>query len=52
MLIISALILTALAAYALGRADRPGSSRREWEAYNTAVAVLERSKTTEGRLGR
>lgn len=47
MLIISALILTALAAYALGRADRPGASQREWAAYNTAVAVLERSKTEE-----
>lgn len=52
MLIISALILTALAAYAWGRADRPGASQREWAAYNTAVAVLERSKTTEGRIRR
>lgn len=47
MLIISALILTALTAYALGRADRPGASQREWDAYSTAVAVLERSKTEE-----
>lgn len=46
MFIISALILTALAAYALGRSDRP-ASQREWEAYNTAVSVLERSKTEE-----
>lgn len=47
MFIISALTLTALTAYALGCADRPGASRREWDAYNTAVAVLERSKTEE-----
>ena len=47
MLITSVLILTALTAYALGRADRPGASQREWHAYNTAVSVLERSKTEE-----
>ncbi|WP_156980315.1 hypothetical protein [Corynebacterium terpenotabidum] len=47
MLIISALILTALISYSLGRVDRPGASQREWDAYNTAVSVLERSKTEE-----
>ncbi|MGP5589938.1 hypothetical protein [Corynebacterium variabile] len=47
MFIISALILTALTAYALGRSARPGASQHEWAAYNTAVSVLERSKTEE-----
>lgn len=47
MLIIPALILTALISYALGRSDHPGASQDEWQAYNTAVSVLERSKTEE-----
>lgn len=52
MLIISALILTALTAYALGCSDRPGASRREWGDYRSALAVLDDLKTTEGRMGR
>lgn len=48
MLIISALILTALTAYALGCADRPGASQREWDAYQSALAVLNELKA-EGR---
>ena len=48
MFIISVLILTALTAYALGCADRTGASQREWDAYQSALAVLNELKA-EGR---